>query len=336
MADCVDDRGNPITHCSRARLQTLERKLQEITESQVLVGFELELTLVRERHQGVGDIAYDLINFEHGWCSMTSEDRTFLPVIEAMVQSILSVGVQINHFHAEGAPGQWEFALAPLPPREAVDSYIRARQTVGLVAESFGWRATCHPRLSTEYAGTGAHAHISLNRSTAHGRAPVEHFLAGITNHMPSVSAFSLSQDVSYDRVNAGIRSCGEFAGWGWNDKEAPVRRVADNRFEFRLMDGLGNPYLALAAIFAAGINGIQTRAPLAPAMGYNLICQEKSIRLPRDLKESLLHLEQDAPLQQVLGTSLSSAYIAVKRRESEEIQSLGKDKRRAWLIANF
>ena len=84
-----------------------------------------------------------------------------------IADALQSIGIQIQAMHPESAPGQYEFILPPLPPVEAVDTLYQARQCIAMVAEQHGLRATLHPVPFPDAGGSGAHAHISLNPSSA-------------------------------------------------------------------------------------------------------------------------------------------------------------------------
>lgn len=136
---------------------------------------------------------------------------------------------------------------------------------------------------------------------------------------MPSILAFTLPQEASYERLMTGIWSGGEYSCWGWENKEASLRRIENNHFEVKLMDGLANPYLALCAIMSAGVNGIETKMPLiggncsrAPA---HLDQNERKalgvrIPLPETIRESLAALEANKALRTLVDDAIVLKYI--------------------------
>ncbi|GKZ84498.1 hypothetical protein AnigIFM56816_009831 [Aspergillus niger] len=347
MATWVDSDNKPIGQCARSKLEALTDLIRRQMSCSVLVGFELEFVLLRRRKSPTGQLEYEPMNINHSWCSMTLEDEHLLGFLEEAAGALEDIGISVQQFHAELAPGQWEFILPPESPVKAVDTLVRARQVITSIADKHGYRATLYPRLSTEKAGTGSHVHLSLNslNSERDRQLNIESFFAGILNHFPAIAAFTLPQDISYGRVQAGISSGGEYVAWGWENRETILRRISSNRFEIKMMDGLANPYLALCAMFAAGLHGTMNGSPLTAgpcsqepsklaeserlALGIHMM-------LPRNLRESLSSLEQDGVLHRYMGESMVSTYLAVKRCEMETIQEWGLEDARAWFISRY
>ncbi|KAE8372998.1 hypothetical protein BDV26DRAFT_272981 [Aspergillus bertholletiae] len=347
--DCVDTHGTPIAECARSRVRALHDLLERDTQTALLVGFEVEVMFVRPREEGGKVVDYDAINSEHSYGSMNPEDRTYLGLIEAVARALATVGIALEQFHAEAGPGQWEFVLPPAPPLQAIDLLLRARETIVIVAQTFGLCATVTPQPFVGKACNGAHVHLSVNPLKGQEEPlmlqNVESFFAGIMKHLPAVLAFSLPRDISYTRVATGTWSGGEYAAWGWENKEVALRRIQENRFELKLADGLSNPYLVLSAILSAGIDGMVRNFPLtgghcwkAPAKLSVEEREELGIEtlLPRTLDQSLTALEADGALGSLMGPDLVSTYVRLKRGEAEFLREMEEDERRRWLIARY
>ncbi|KAL2839817.1 hypothetical protein BJY01DRAFT_250299 [Aspergillus pseudoustus] len=339
-AVCVDSEGKIIPECARARLQGLEKKLHHEFGFSSLVGFEVEVIFMKVKEEG-GEIHYDMMSGDHTWSSMTAHDRGFLPVIETIVRALAKVGVVLEQFHTETAPGQWEFVLPPSTPVKAADILLRARNTIQMLAESFQLRATFYPRPWREHFGNGCHTHVSLSPiSGGSSKVGVEHFFAGIIQHLPAILAVSLPREESYERVATGIRSCGVQAAWGWENKETPLRRITWNHFEIRSLDGLANPYLAMCTFYAAGIAGLKAGTRLKPssdgAPTLPAFKPDHSVLLPTTLEDSLYAFEQNYILQEILGTPIAQSYLAVKRAETQHFQQIDTNVKKAWMISRF
>ncbi|KAB8213809.1 hypothetical protein BDV33DRAFT_209882 [Aspergillus novoparasiticus] len=129
---------------------------------------------------------------------------------------------------------------------------------------------------------------MSLNPVTQATQLLSDAFFGWAITHLPSILAFCMPQVASYGRVAADCRACGVYATWGWYNKETSLQRMRDNRFEIRVMDGLANLYLALGSILAAGILGIQTRAPLGTGVANGKGRLQELIKFfPRHLKRA-------------------------------------------------
>jgi glutamine synthetase len=170
-------------------------------------------------------------------------------------------------------------------------------------------------------------------------------FFAGILHHLRAVCAFSLPLDASYDRVCSGMWSGGEYVCWGWQNRETPLRRISQDRFEVKTVCGTANPYLALSALLAAGLDGLrrnlrltmidcqQDPAKLSDSERLSLGIDQ---RLPASVEESLEILEQDSPLRETIGVSLVAAYSAVTRAWNQQLRTMNEHERHEFLIRNY
>ncbi|KAJ5414273.1 FluG family protein [Penicillium cosmopolitanum] len=350
----VDSKGEPLPECARSRLQELHQTLQYENDCSILIGFEVEVTFLKPKYEGNQIADYEPLNtpFQHSFTGMAPEDRPHIELIEAVARALKSVDIELEQFHAEAGPGQWEFVLPPFEPVTSIEILLRARETITLVAQSFGYRATVATQPFPQQPANGAHIHMSLNamnEATTNANANVnanrhqnqnqnhdssqtqtqtqtqkaESFFAGILHHFPAILAFALPNDMSYSRIASGTWSGGEYAAWGWENKEVALRRIENNRFEIKLVDGFANPYLVLCALLSAGIIGL--RAGLALTGGpcvraaAQLSADERCMiglkdALPDHLDASLDALEEDGRIQYLLGQGMVSSYLAVKR----------------------
>lgn len=210
-----------------------------------LVGFEIEVLFLK-----MDGKTYTPINENQSWACISADDFVYIELIENIVRALGEVGIFLEHFHSESAPGQWEFVLPPKAPVEAADTLLKARDTIRNIARAYKVHPTLYPRLPQEHAGTGSHVHISINPKEHEESLNPEWFFAGVLNHIPPILAFTLPQDISYDRIQAGLWSGGEYACWGWENKEAALRRIKDNYFEIKLMDGLPIPTSHLVPLY--------------------------------------------------------------------------------------
>ncbi|KAE8330407.1 FluG family protein [Aspergillus sergii] len=345
MASWTDKETNmPMEECARSKLDTLTQSIEQKSNGSVLVGFELEFSLLRQRTLPNGRIEYETVNVDHSWCSMTRDDELLLGLLEEAVLALQNIGIRVQQFHGELGPGQWEFVLPPDSPLKAVDTLVLARHVVMKVANKHGYRATLHPRLSPEQPGTGAHVHISLNSENA-DISTLESFFAGILDHFTSISAFTLPQDISYNRVVGGIGSGGDYVCWGWENRETILRRISSERFEVKMMDGLANPYLGLCAMLAAGLDGLLRGSVLGagpcPTEPNKMSAEERAAlgiktKMPCELAESLKNLEADGNLKKILSDAMVSTYLTVKRCEMKVVEKMTPEERRTWFISKY
>jgi glutamine synthetase len=75
--------------------------------------------------------------------------------------------------------------------------------------------------------------------------------------HYPAIVAFTLPQDAIYDRVCPVLWAGSEWVAWGFQNRETPVRKIGSGHWEFKSVDGLANPYLAVASLVAGAYTGL-------------------------------------------------------------------------------
>ena len=131
----------------------------------------------------------------------------------------------------------------------------------------------------------------------------------------------------------------------GTQNRETPLRRIEGSHFEIRCVDGLSNPYLVLAAIIGAGLQGILDEEPLemkdCPSDPATLTAQARkelgiTRQFPKSIDEALSSLEADEQLHHILSKSAVETYLTVKRAESEMLRGMEATKKRSWLIERY
>jgi glutamine synthetase len=209
------------------------------------------------------------------------------------------------------------------------------------VAHRMGLETTMAPKPYLDQAGNGHHLHVSVYSQEddasmlfdASGAlsGPGSGFVAGILEHLPAVMAFSAPSPNSYQRLAPGMWSSA-FACYGPDNREAAVRLAspvagaesATANIELKPVDVTANPYLALAAVLAAGMDGMERHLdPGEPTTvdPATLSDEERASRgiypLPASLDESLDALERDDVLIEALGEPLVRTHLAVARAQA-------------------
>ncbi|KAJ5296973.1 uncharacterized protein N7443_007866 [Penicillium atrosanguineum] len=336
--------GTAFEGCPRSTLQNIADKIHSEHKMQLKFGFEIEVVFMKAaKGQRTGHVTeYNPATTNHSWSQMTSETRQLIPLLEEITRTLASIGIRLEQFHAESAPGQFEFVLPPAAPLTAVDSLLAARQVITAVAEQHGLRATLHPRAVPGGFGNAAHAHVSIDPPT-HEDA----FLAGILDHYPSITAFTLSSEASYERVRSGIWAGSEWVTWGFQNREAPMRKIGPGHWEFKSLDGLANMYLAMAALLAGGNIGLDAKLALtvkectvdAATLSHSQRADLGiTTMIPKTLEESLenLELHTSNTFKDLLGTELVKNYGTVKRAEIVRLREMSEEARRLWLLERY
>jgi glutamine synthetase len=177
----------------------------------------------------------------------------------------------------EDANGQFEQNFAYADALTTADRVITTRYLISVLAEQRDMIATFMPKPFGDRTGSGLHLHMSLWRdgealfpagdgasdARGHGLSPLAYaFLAGILEHAPGMQAVIAPTVNSYKRTGATSTRSGatwspRHASYGGNDRTHFVRIPDGNRIEMRGGDGSANPYLAIAASLAAGLDGV-------------------------------------------------------------------------------
>ncbi|MGQ4599791.1 type III glutamate--ammonia ligase [Nocardia sp. R6R-6] len=232
----------------------------------------------------------------------------------------------------EDANGQFEQNFTYADAMTTADRVITARYLLSVIAEKRGMQATFMPKPFADRTGSGMHLHLSLWQdntalfpSTADerglGLSPIAYsFIAGILEHACALQAVLAPTVNSYKRLGATSTSSGatwspRHATYGGNDRTQYLRVPDHHRVELRGGDGSANPYLAIAATLAAGLDGIERELdPGAPGGD-----QRHRDTLPMTLLHAMDALESDPVLTGALdsaGTGVSTYFAQLKREE--------------------
>lgn len=306
----------------------------------VRAAVEHEFYLARETPGG------DYEPFDRSQCYSSIGFDSSADVIDDIIAALEEQGIQVEQFMPELGPAQQEISVAHAEALRAADNILLVRETVRGVAQRHGLIASFAAKPFLDQAGSGAHIHFSLwgapgsERAGANllydpdGRGGVSAlgfaFIGGVLAHLPALLALTCASPNSYRRLLPHFWSSA-YTAYGFDNREAAVRipsrfwgREAEStNFELKPADHSGNPYLALGALIAAGLDGIQRGldpgepVDVDPGNWSDEERQRRGIaRLPTSLDAALDALEADGVLTAALGPTLARAYIAVKRLE--------------------
>jgi glutamine synthetase len=333
LADMVDLGGAPEPTCPRHFLRRMEARLAAAGLA-LRAGFENEYFLAREGADGFEPI--DRTPCFSAIGAAAAQEHT-----DALLEALEAQSIEVEGCHAEGGWGQNEVALAPGSALRAADEQILVREALRGVARGRGLVASLAPKPFPEAAGSGLHVHLSLlapdgGNAFADPADPerlsqtARSFIAGLLDHLPALCALTAPSAGSYRRLVprawAGAWRC-----WGHDNREAAVRACsplagledATTNVEYKPCDASASPYLALGALVAAGLDGIERGleppAPVTvdPAGLSERARAERGVeRLPRSPGEAIDALESDPVLLSALGEPLARSYVAVRRSE--------------------
>ena len=252
------------------------------------------------------------------------------------------MGFEIEASHHEVAAGQHEIDFKSAPALTAADNIMTLKLAVKTLAQQNGLHATFMPKPVAGTAGSGMHVNMSLFRDGKNAfydesgdkqlSTLAYQFLAGLMEHAPGFVALTNPLVNSYKRFVPGFEApC--FIAWSAGNRSALIRvptpRGQETRLELRCPDPSCNPYLALAACLAAGLDGIERGLTPPPETTENLFAlsqAEKDARgirrLPSTLEEAVEALERDSVITGTLGSHITEQYIQGKQREWTEYRN--------------
>ncbi|HEY9677397.1 MAG TPA: glutamine synthetase family protein [Drouetiella sp.] len=317
-------------HCPRTLLKKVVDEAKGLGYS-FQVSFEPEFTLGTLDENNFQPIDKSL-------CFSTDGMNRAGKFINRFVDSLERQGIEVEQYYPELGAGQHELSIRHTSPLRACDRQIQYRETLRGVAFEQNLQAMIAPKPFDDQPGNGCHLHLSAwdvyqernlfwadNGLSDFGRF----FVAGILKHLPGLVALTCPSVNSYRRLKPRAWSSA-YTCWGFENREAAVRvpsvylgqEMATTNIELKCVDSSSNPYLALAAVLAAGLDGVKRQISLPlpvdvdPSTLSSSEMEERQIRrLPETLQEALIELEEDEVLMNLLG-NFGQTFISVKTSE--------------------
>jgi glutamine synthetase len=342
LGDFQDIDGRPWAHCPRS---CLKRAVARAAAEGITIqaAFEPEFYLLRRSSHGELEPVDDT-NF-----AMSSAFDLSAPVLVDLVDTLDRMGLDVQLVHPESGPGQFEISIRHADAVAAADRHILFRDAVRGIAAHHGLAASFAAKPFPDKVGSGCHLHVSLwadgrnllydgenGRVSKVGRA----WIGGLLRHVRGLCALTIPSVNSYQRIRPHFWA-GAYAAYGYENREAAVRVITPRRgpasmnMELKTVDGSANPYIALAGVIAAGLDGL--RGDLDPGEPVDgdpgLLADEERVRrgivpVPRSLDTALEAFAADSVLIDALGHELARSYVAVRRGELEGLKNLSEDER--------
>jgi glutamine synthetase len=330
--------GKPYAYCSRV---AAKRQLEKLTARgyALYTGIEPEFMLLKKDESGMLQPFDDTDGLDKPCYDYKGLARAG-GLLDELVKHLRGVGIDVYQIDHEDANGQFEINFTYADALRTADNLIYFKMATSEVARAHGAIASFMPKPFSNRTGTGAHFHISVGTSEKKnafhddadrrglGLSQLGYwFLGGLLAHAPALAAICAPTVNSYKRLVVGRSLSGAtwapaYIAYGNNNRTACVR-IPHGRIEMRLPDGSMNPYLATAAIAAAGLDGIDRRLDPGEPLNVNLYeLSQQEIRdrgiglLPQSLKEAIDALAGDEVVQQGIGKDLAQEFISLKRME--------------------
>lgn len=339
--------GTPFMGCPRNNLKRVLKEAQDLGYT-MNVGPEAEFFLFLSDEKGhatteTQDEAgyFDLAPMDLGENARRDMDTT----LEEM-------GFEIEASHHEVAPGQHEIDFKYGDALHVADAIMTFKLVVRSIAQRHGLHASFMPKPIFGINGSGMHTHQSLFKDGQNAfydpdgadqlSDTARHYMGGILKHARAFAAITNPTVNSYKRLVPGFEAPVNIAWSGANRSclvRVPAKRGASTRLEVRNPDPTCNPYLALAVMLTAGLDGIKNQTEPPAAVDRNIYRMEEEERvalgigsLPGNLLEALHELDKDELIKSALGSHIYEKFRQGKLEEWEEYNIQVTD----WEVKNY
>ncbi len=271
-----------------------------------------------------------------------------------IVLNLEDMGFEIEASHHEIAPAQHEIDFQYTDGLTTADNIMTFKMAVKTIAKRHGLHATFMPKPKAGVNGSGMHINMSLSDADGNnvfldetdklGLSKIAyHFMAGILEHMKAITVLTNPLVNSYKRLVPGYDAPVYIAWSSCSNRSALIRipssRSNSTRIELRCPDSAVNPYLALAACLAAGLEGIRKQMDPPPSVDENIFAMSeedmkarKIKRLPETLGEALEAFEDDPFVRELLGDHIYKKYLQAKDAEWKKFRAEVTD----WEIEEY
>jgi glutamine synthetase len=322
LADVAWHDGSPVAPSPR---QVLKRQVERAAERGLtpMFGSELEFYLLREtyaeahaqHYRGLTPSVPYILDYH---ILATSYDEPFMRTIR---NSMHAAGIRVENSKGEAWPGQHEINFRFADAVAMADNHTIYKNGVKELAHQHGCSITFMPKPDHTWIGNSCHIHASLWRDGENAFAGesdlFRQFLAGWIAAARELAIFLAPTINSYKRYAAGSWAPTTLA-WGYDNRTCGFRIVGhgrSQRIETRIPGGDVNPYLAFAALLAAGLHGVEQELELPPALEGNAYVSDAE-RFPSTLREAIDALERGTIARAALGDDVVDHYLNYARTE--------------------
>jgi glutamine synthetase len=341
--------GAPVPVAPRSVLRSQVERAARLGCSP-MVGSELEFYLFNEAYETARKKTYDglerpawYIEDYHLFQGAKEDD-----VVGAIRSHLSRSGIPVEFSKGEWGPGQQEINLRYAPALEMADRHVLYKHLAKEVAWQRGRAVTFMAKWHAAEAGSSCHMHVSLwdaqggrplfagddatGQTIAGGHvacsAVFQHFLAGLIAHVADIMLFLAPTVNSYRRFLPGAFAPTAVA-WGPDNRTTAFRVVGRGsrlRVECRVPGADVNPYLAYAALLAAGLDGVEREIPLGDPFTGNAYAAAHLPRLPATLSDAIRAAEQSALLRDAFGEDVVEHYLHFARTEQRRFDAAVTD----------
>lgn len=332
ICDIVNPDGTPFLGDPRTNLKRVLKEAKDLGYSSFNLGPEPEFFLLKLDEN---DEITERPNDNGGYFDLAPTDLAE-NCRRDIVLELEDLGFEIEASHHEVAPGQHEIDWKYADAVEACDNIQTFKLVVKTVARKYGLHATFMAKPVFGINGSGMHSNMSLFRNDENVfydesderqlSTEAYQFLAGLLHHAPAFTAVTNPTVNSYKRLVPGYEAP-VYIAWSGSNRtpmiRIPASRGMSTRLEVRSVDPMANPYLALAAMLKAGLDGITNEMTPPEETNDNIYdmdeaqLEQQGIKsLPTSLHSALKALKKNDVIKESLGNHIYTNFVKAKMVE--------------------
>ncbi|XOV71076.1 MAG: glutamine synthetase family protein [Verrucomicrobiota bacterium] len=258
-------------------------------------------------------------------------------ILRSIRNELTASGIPVECSKGEWSRGQHEVNVEYTEALEMADRHVLFKQAIKEIAHREGKSASFIPKFAEEEAGNSCHIHISLQKdgknifwdTMKNGPSKMfRQFLGGLLKYSPELCLFFAPTINAYKRYQSGSWAPTKMA-WSMDNRTVGFRIVGHGpsfRIENRMPGADANPYLAFAAMIAAGLAGVEEKLDCPPAYDGNAYTDEKLPALPTSLEEATLLLNKSKLARRVFGEEVVDFYVRTAELEVKAFTSTVTD----------
>lgn len=333
ICDIHNPDGTPFEGCPRANLKRVIKKAKDMGY-EMNVGPEAEFFLFKKDENGHPTTQ----THDHAGYYEAAPDDMGENIRKEIVRTITAMGFDVEASHHEVADGQHEIDFKYEDALTSADNIITFRYAVKAVASKLGVHATFMPKPIFGINGSGMHCNLSLFKNgkntfydakRAHGLSETALYaIGGLLDHVRNFTAITNPIVNSYKRIVPGYEAP-VYLAWSLANRSAlirvPAKRGNATRVELRSPDPSCNPYLALAVILEAILDGVEKKTKPPLDVDKNIFKMDDKERkrakietLPGSLYEALMLMKKNAIVKSALGEHIFKEFMQSKLKEWE------------------
>jgi glutamine synthetase len=250
------------------------------------------------------------------------------PFIRAVRKGMKEAGIKVESSKGEAWPGQQEINFHFADALTMADNHVIYKNGIKEMAHQHGCSVTFMAKPDHTWIGSSCHIHSSLwkeGRNTFDGESDTfKRYLAGHIAGAAEIAIFLAPNINSYKRYAAASWAPTTLA-WGHDNRTCGFRIVGHGqhlRTESRIPGADVNPYLAIAALIAAGLHGIEQKLELGPAFQGNAYESDVQ-RFPHALRDAIAALEKGTMVRKAFGDDVVDHYLNYARTEQEQFDKV-------------